>query len=76
MTAEMPERHTGINIANRLITAAEEWDITVIDLLHDNAAYAVFAAGWPHLGACVAHTLQFFKSGLEISLLINMYNVC
>ena len=69
MTAEMPERHTGINIANRLITAAKEWGITVSGLVHDNAANAIVAAdvtGWPHFG-CVAHTLQLcIKSGLEI----------
>ena len=62
-TAEMSERHTGANIAERLTSAAEEWGIAgtqVCALVHDNAANAVNGAeltGWPHFG-CVAHTLQ------------------
>ena len=41
-TAEIPERHTGANIAERLRSTVEEWSIThVTALVHDNAANAV-----------------------------------
>ena len=74
-TSEMSERHTGVNISDRLVQAAEEWGITdaqVSAIVHDNAANAVLAAdlsGWPHFG-CVAHTLQLsIKSGLDIPVI-------
>ena len=72
-TAEMPECHTGANIAERLRSTVEEWGIThVTALVHDNAANAVNAAElteWPHFG-CVAHTLQLaIKSGLDLPVI-------
>ena len=63
LTREMEERHTGVNISERLLEAAKEWDITdecVSGLVRDNAANAVLGAeltGWPHFG-CAAQTLQ------------------
>ena len=58
----MGERHTGVNISERLLEAAKEWGLTderVSGLVRDNAANAVLGAdltGWPHFG-CAAHTL-------------------
>ena len=63
LTREMGERHTGVNISERLLEAAKEWGITderVSGLVRDNAANAILGAdltGWPHFG-CAAHTLQ------------------
>ena len=68
LTREMGERHTGINISERLLGAAKEWGITdehVSGLVRDNAANAVLGAdltGWPHFG-CAAHTLQLSVNG-------------
>ena len=74
-TAGMPERHTGVNIADRMTDAVKEWGIAstlVSALVHDNAANAVNVAeltGWPHFG-CVCHTLQLaIKSGLDVSVI-------
>ena len=67
--------HTGINIADRLIKMAKEWDIPhrlISAIVHDNAANAVLGAeltDWPHFG-CVAHTLQLcVKSGLNLPVI-------
>ena len=75
LTTEMAERHTGINIADRLTKMAEEWDIShrrISAIVHDNAANAVLGAvltNWPHFG-CVAHTLQLcVKSGLDLPVI-------
>ena len=74
-TANMPEHHTAVNIADRLTSTVEEWGIAstqVSALVHDNAANAVNAAeltDWPNFG-CVGHTLKLaIKSGLEIPVL-------
>lgn len=43
-TEEMPERHTGQNIAERLTKIADEWNIETMQIsaiVHDNAANAV-----------------------------------
>jgi len=63
LTREMEERHTGVNIPQRLLEVAKKWDISdehVSGLVRDNAAKAVLGAtvtGWQHFG-CAAHTLQ------------------
>ena len=63
LTREMGERHTSVNILERLLEAAKEWGITderVSGLVRDNAVNAILGAdltGWPHFG-CAAHTLQ------------------
>ena len=71
LTKEMAERHTGRNIADRLIEMADEWGVAhrrISALVHDNAANAVLGAelrDWAHFG-CVAHTLQLcVNSGLD-----------
>ena len=71
-TEEMPERHTGQNIAERLIKIADEWNIKAMQIsaiVHDNAANAVCGVektDWSHFG-CVGHTLQLcINSGLSI----------
>ncbi len=78
LTEEMPERHTGQNIADRLTKAAEDWGIPTAKIsgcVRDNAANAVnglFLTGWPHIG-CVAHTLQLcINSGLDIAAINQM----
>ena len=81
ITKEMPERHTGSNIVQRLKQPAEEWGIQprqVSAIIHDNAANAVLGAElteWPHFG-CVAHTLQLcVTSGLELPVIDRMVAV-
>ena len=78
LTDEMPERHTGQNIADRLKKAAGDWSIPtehIIACVHDNAANAVNGlqlTGWPHFG-CVAHTLQLcINSGLDAPAITRM----
>ena len=68
----MPERHTGQNIAERLIKIADEWNIKAMQIsaiVHDNAANAVCGVektDWSHFD-CVGHTLQLcVNSGLSI----------
>ena len=65
-TSGFPERHTSINIAEKLESIAEKYSITneVTAVVHDNAANMVAALcvienkhGWESL-RCVAHTLQ------------------
>ena len=75
MCTELGERHTGINIADRLTKMAKEWDIPhkrISAIVHDNAANAVLGAeltDWPHFG-CVVHTLQLcIKSGLDLPVI-------
>ena len=74
LTREMPERHTGINIAERLKEAVREWHITpekVVAVVRDNAANMVLAIAtigeWNGLG-CFGHTLQLaVNAGLNLS---------
>ena len=60
---EMPQRHTGINIASRLENAASKWNVQdehIIALVCDNASNMRVAAeevGWEHI-SCFGHTLQ------------------
>lgn len=75
LTKEMAERHTGRNIADRLIEMADEWGVAhrrISALVHDNAANAVLGAeltDWAHFG-CVAHTLQLcVNSGLDLPVI-------
>ncbi|XP_021345367.1 zinc finger BED domain-containing protein 1-like [Mizuhopecten yessoensis] len=63
-TRALPESHTGINIANVLTTAINEWNIPkkpYVPLVTDNAANMLVAAREadckPHIG-CYAHTLN------------------
>ena len=56
-TREMPERHTGVNISERLKAAACEWKIAndrLATVVRDNAANMVLAVDlvgeWTHLG--------------------------
>ena len=47
LTTEMPERHTGVNIVDRLTKMAKEWDVPyrrISAIVHDNAANAVLGA--------------------------------
>ena len=77
-THEMPERHTGINIASRLQTVAKEWNIPddhIVAIVHDNAAnmtVAVEELGWDDV-SCFGHTLQLaINSGLSDSVLTRL----
>ena len=56
-TCEMPERHTGINIATRIREAAETWNIDDEHVNASNMSAAVNILEWNHL-PCFAHTLQ------------------
>ena len=46
LTREMPERHTGLHIHERLLEASKEWKIEekVVAVVHDNAANMVLAS--------------------------------
>ena len=63
MTKGMPERHTGLNIAERVWETTKEWNIPdhlVSAIIHDNTSNMMTAIqdlGWNHL-SCFAHTLQ------------------
>ena len=60
-TQEMPERHTGVHISERLMKASEEWNIKekVAAVVSDNAANVVLAMelleDWNDL-SCFGHT--------------------
>ena len=78
LTEEIPERHTGKNISDRLTKAIDDWAISasvISACVHDNASNAVNGlelTGWPHFG-CVAHTLQLcINAGLEVSQISQM----
>ena len=67
----MPERHTGVNIAERIREAMSKWQVKdefVSGIVHDNAANMLTAVddlGWNHL-SCFAHTLQLaVNKGLD-----------
>lgn len=67
----MPERHTGVNIAERICEAMSKWQVEdefVSGIVHDNAANMLTAVddlGWNHM-SCFAHTLQLaVNKGLD-----------
>lgn len=70
-TAIMPERHTAINIAQKLTETIGEWNLLVFCTIHDNASSMNLAMElceeFPnHLG-CTGHTLQLaIKAGLDL----------
>ena len=73
-TSEMPERHTRVNISERLKAAACEWKIAndrLATVVRDNAANMVLAVDlvgeWDDLG-CFGHTLQ-----LAVNAGLNLY---
>jgi len=74
---EMPERHTGINIASRLQTVVKEWPIPddhIVLIVHGNAAVAVEEVGWDDV-SCFGHTLQqsiIINSGLSYNVLARL----
>ena len=77
-TCEMPEKHTGVNIATRLREVAEMWNIDdkhVSAVVTDNASnmsVAVDILEWNHL-PCLAHTLQLaVNKGLDSNVLIQL----
>ena len=70
-TEAMPERHTGVNIAERIREAMNKWQVQdeiVSGIVHDNAANMLTAVddlGWNHM-SCFAHTLQLaVNKGLD-----------
>ena len=68
MTEEMPERHTGQHVADRLIQVADQWSLSdrITACVHDNAANAVSGLGLLRL--CTAHSLQLcVNSGLDVA---------
>ena len=76
-TREMPERHTALNIAERLRDSIKEWKIDeerVSAIVHDNASNITLAVqnlGWQSV-PCFAHTLQLaVNKGLEVSQINN-----
>ena len=77
MTRAMPEKHTGDNLADKLIECVEEFGISdkVECCVHDNAANMNCAGRkcpWADVG-CFAHTLQLcIKPGLEINSVSKM----
>ena len=69
----MPERHTALNIAERLQDCISEWYIDkerVSAIVHDNASNITLAVqnlGWQSV-PCFAHTLQLaVNNGLEVT---------
>ncbi|KAI4817482.1 hypothetical protein KUCAC02_010879 [Chaenocephalus aceratus] len=61
-TTIMPERHTAVNIAQRLKETIEEWDLVVFCTIHDNASSMnlamEFCEQFPHHLGCAGHTIQ------------------
>ena len=78
-TSEMPERHTRVNISERLKAAACEWNIAndrLAAVVHDNAANMVLAVDlvgeWDDFG-CFGHTLQLAVNvGLNLNPLSHL----
>ncbi|KAI4808180.1 hypothetical protein KUCAC02_000246 [Chaenocephalus aceratus] len=67
-TTIMPERHTAVNIVQRLKETIEEWDLVVFCTIHDNAALNLameLCKQFPHHLGCAGHTIQLaIKAGL------------
>ena len=78
-TREMPERHIGMHISERLKEAASEWEVAqdkVVAIVHDNAANMVLAGellqGWGDL-SCFGHTLQLaVNAGLALNAIARL----
>ena len=82
LTREMPERHTGVHISERLMKASVEWKISekVVAVVRDNAANMVLASqlleDWDDL-PCFGHTLQLaVKAGLDLAIISRLTAVC
>ena len=80
-TREMPERHTALNIAEKLRDSIKEWKIDeerVSAIVHDNASNITLAVqnlGWQSV-PCFAHTLQLaVNNGLEVSQINKLASV-
>ncbi|KAJ4929913.1 hypothetical protein JOQ06_018933 [Pogonophryne albipinna] len=70
-TTIMPERHTAVNIAQRLKETIEEWDLVVFCTIHDNASSMNLAMElceqFPHHLGCAGHTIQLaINAGLHL----------
>ena len=76
VTKEMPERHTGQHIADKLLKIADDWHLLsgnkIAACVRDNAANAISGlrlTGWDHS----AHSLQLcVNAGLEVSAISQM----
>jgi hypothetical protein len=82
LTREMPERHTGVHIQERLLEASKEWKIEekVVAVVHDNAANMVLASElleeWGDL-ECFGHTLQLaLNAALDLSPISRLTAIC
>ena len=82
LTREMPERHTGVHISERLMKATVEWKISekVVAVVRDNAANMVLASqlleDWDDL-PCFGHTLQLaVKAGLDLAIISRLTAMC
>lgn len=70
-TCAMPERHTPVNIAQRLTDTINEWGLMVFCVIHDNASSMTLAMSlgedFNHDLGCTGHTLQLaIKAGLDL----------
>ena len=74
-TEGMPERHTGVNIAERIRAAMRSWQVkdeAISGIVHDNAANMMTAMDELDLNhmSCFAHTLQLaVNKGLDNALI-------
>ena len=82
-TREMPERHTGVNISERLLEATREWKLSadhIVSVVHDNAANVVLALELVeelHSSRCFAHTFQLaVNSGLDLRSIDKLTSIC
>ena len=83
-TGAMEERHTAVNISQRLREISTEWKVAdkVEAIVHDNAANMVLAAtlldeelDWGHV-ACVGHALQLsINDGLKEATISKMVSI-
>ena len=82
MTRAMPERHTGENLANKLLDCASEFELEnkVESVVHDNARNMQSASDkcedWGDIG-CFGHTLQLcVKPALELQNVSKIVSKC
>ena len=83
-TEAMEERHTAVNISQRLREISTDWKVAekVEAIVHDNAANMVLAAtlldeglDWSHV-VCVGHTLQLsINDGLKEATISKMVSI-